>query len=273
MNYDPFGIKNIKSLLNDHGLYLSKNRGQNYLINRQSAEKIVNILPDLQDNDAYFEVGTGLGALTVLLIEKGKTLSLEIDQGVYKLVSERLTHPNLTLIHGDFLKWDEYPVNTKDSKEKKYYFISNLPYSISGEAIKAFIENDIFHTGVLMLQKEFADRMESPASSPNYGPLSVITQNFLHIEKLFSVGRGNFFPEPKVDSLVIKITKKESPFKQKDFALFIKTCFHAKRKTLANNLASSPWADSIITKDPICSQRPDAISPTEWARLYEEIAK
>ncbi|MGL5955590.1 MAG: 16S rRNA (adenine(1518)-N(6)/adenine(1519)-N(6))-dimethyltransferase RsmA [Brevinema sp.] len=259
MTYDPFGIKNIKHLLQQNGLYLSKNRGQNYLINRQTAEKIISHLPPLKKNQEYFEVGTGLGALTVLLMEQGKTLSLEVDQGVFQLVSKQLSHPNLRLIHHDFLKWQEYPT------DKEYLFISNLPYSISGEAIKTFIEQDVFQFGILMLQKEFADRMEASIESPNYGPLSVIVQNFLDIKKLFSVGRGNFFPEPKVDSLVISIQKKENPkFSQKEFSYFIKQCFLAKRKTLANNLHTTPW----IIDSPLCQKRPDAITPTEWAKLF-----
>lgn len=267
MTYDPFGIQNIKSLLNDNGLYLSKNRGQNYLINRSSAEKIVNILNPLKENQVYFEVGTGLGALTVILAERGHTLSMEIDKGVFELVNKKFLHPNLTHIHADFLEWNEY------SQNLEYIFISNLPYSISGEAIKNFIENPLFKTGILMLQKEFADRMESSEKSANYGPLSVIVQNFLTIEKLFSVGKGNFFPEPKVDSLVIKITKKETNLDQKSFSHFIKTCFHAKRKTLSNNLANSPWADHPITKDPICKLRPDALSPEQWHQLFMQICK
>lgn len=262
MNYDPFGIHNIKSLLTSNHLYLSKNRGQNYLVNRQSAEKIINSLPALQKDQLYFEVGTGLGALTVLLAEKGKTISLEIDKGIYTLVNEKFQHPNLSLIHGDFLNWNNYP------SDQEYIFISNLPYSISGEAIKTFIENPHFTFGILMLQKEFAERMEAAEKTNNYGPLSVICQNFLIINKLFSVGKGNFFPEPKIDSLVISIEKKKTDLKQKEFSSFIKTCFHAKRKTLANNLIKSSWANSHIIQDPICKLRPDAISPKKWLDLF-----
>lgn len=263
MSYDPFGISNIKSLLNNNGLYLSKNRGQNYLINKQTAEKIVSFLPTLKDNEEYFEVGTGLGALTTILAEKGTTLSLEIDQGVFKLVQQQFQHNNLTLLHQDFLKYQFSP-------NKNYLFISNLPYSISGEAIKSFIENPSFNFGILMLQKEFADRMEASIDSSNYGPLSVIVQNFLTIKKLFSVGKGNFFPEPKVDSLVISIEKKTStlPISQQKFSEFIKICFLAKRKTLANNIAKSPWKDSIISKHPLAQKRPDAITPDEWRELF-----
>ncbi len=262
MSYDPFGITNIKSLLHDNNLYLSKNRGQNYLINRQTAEKIVDCLPPLQNSQEYFEVGTGLGALTTILADRGKTLSLEIDQGVYNLVSNSFSHPNLTLVHGDFLKWTDYP------KDKQYIFISNLPYSISGEAIKHFIEQDTFEFGVLMLQKEFADRMEASIASSNYGPLSVIVQNFLTIKKLFSVGKGNFFPEPKVDSLVISIQKikNQEDFSQKEFSEFIKTCFLAKRKTLANNVSKTPY--SILATHQLSKKRPDAITPQEWKELY-----
>ncbi|MGL5721374.1 MAG: ribosomal RNA small subunit methyltransferase A, partial [Brevinema sp.] len=174
--YDPFGSSKIRGLLAEGNLHLSKQRGQNYLVNRASAEKIVSVLPSLTENQAYFEVGSGLGALTVLLAEKGKVLSLEIDKGVIHVLSSHFSHPNATLIHADFLKYDF-------SNHQNLLFISNLPYSISGEALKIFIEENCFQSGVVMLQKEFADRLLADTSSDAYGPLSVIAQNFLTIQK------------------------------------------------------------------------------------------
>ncbi|MGL4367695.1 MAG: 16S rRNA (adenine(1518)-N(6)/adenine(1519)-N(6))-dimethyltransferase RsmA [Brevinemataceae bacterium] len=262
MNYDPFGIQNIKHILSNNNLYLSKSRGQNYLINQQTAKKITDVLPDLKENQMYFEVGTGLGALTVLLVERGTTISLEIDKGIYQTVQQNFNHENLIHKHEDFLSWNEENVNTE------YIFISNLPYSISGEAVKKFIECRQFQMGIVMLQKEFVDRMLASAGTSNYGPLSVISQTFLSIENQFSVGKGNFFPEPSIDSIVIKLYKKNININQKEFSFFIKQCFHAKRKTLSNNLAQSPWAESSITKDSICKLRPDAITPEKWMELF-----
>lgn len=260
-NYDPFGIQNIKTLLASKNLFLSKNRGQNYLINRHIAEKIIRQLPSLEENQTYFEVGTGLGALTVILAELGKTISLEIDKGIYHLVQENFCHPNLKHLHEDFL---HYNLENNDS----YIFVSNLPYCISGEVLKIFIENKCFNTGVLMLQKEFVNRMDAKPGTSEYGPLSVIAQTFLEIKPLFIVGRGNFFPEPKIDSLVVSIKKKNIALNQKEFHEFIKICFHAKRKTLENNLSRSIWKDSISLYNKYLKLRPDAISPEEWLHLF-----
>lgn len=259
--YDPFGASKIKNLLAASGLRLSKDRGQNYLVNRQAAEKIVSTLPPLQPGQAYFEVGSGLGALTVLLAEMGSTYSLEIDRGVCSLLAQEFSHPSLQLIHADFLTYPFPP-------DASYLFISNLPYSISGEALKVFIEQPCFTSGVVMLQKEFAERLLAPAKSPSYGPLSVIAQTFLHIEKLFFIGAGNFFPTPKVDSLVVRLSKKQSPFPQKEFGRFVKTLFLAKRKTLANNISRSPWASSPLAQSPLLGLRPDAVPPEDWQHLF-----
>ena len=259
ITYDPFGSSKIRGLLAEGNLHLSKQRGQNYLVNRASAEKIVALLPSLDEGQTYFEVGSGLGALTVLLAERGKVVSLEIDKGVIHVLSTHFVHENVTLVHADFLKYDF-------SHHQNLVFISNLPYSISGEALKVFIEEPCFQLGVVMLQKEFADRLLASPSSDAYGPLSVIAQNFLSIEKLFSVGKGNFFPVPKVDSLVVRLQKIDNGLPQKEFGRFVKTLFAAKRKTLANNALQSPWQE--IATCAYAKERPDMLSPAIWRELY-----
>ncbi|MGL5254843.1 MAG: 16S rRNA (adenine(1518)-N(6)/adenine(1519)-N(6))-dimethyltransferase RsmA [Brevinema sp.] len=257
--YDPFGASKIRNLLSKENLHLSKQRGQNYLVNRASAEKIVEALPPLKEDQTYFEVGSGLGALTVLLAEKGKVISIEIDRGVIHVLSSHFTHENATLVHADFLKYDF-------SNHQNLLFISNLPYSISGEALKVFIEENCFQTGVVMLQKEFADRLLASPGSDAYGPLSVIAQNFLTIRKLFFVGKGNFFPVPKVDSLVVLLEKIDNGLPQKEFGRFVKTLFAAKRKTLANNALQSPWQE--IATCSYAKDRPDMLSPEVWRELF-----
>jgi len=200
MEYSPFSQRFIKGILNSEGLWLSKSRGQNYLIDRSIAEKIVKNIPK---DKPIFEVGTGLGALTSLAMQTNKIYSLEIDAGIYKLLLSMINHPNLNLIHADFLKY-----NLDSLPESELFFLSNLPYSISGEVIRVFTENPKFREGVVMVQAEFADKMLAETGDKSYGVFSVLCRTFLEIKRVFNVPRGAFFPVPGVDSVVIVISKK-----------------------------------------------------------------
>ncbi len=183
-NYTPFSPVFIRNTLKNAGLWLSKNRGQNYLIDKSIAEKIVSLIPE---NIPVFEVGTGFGALSILLSDKHPLQTVEIDRGIVALLHELLPNLGDNLIHDDFLKM---PLDLID---KNTWLVSNLPYSISGEAMRRFIDTNNFEKGVLMLQKEFVERMNAPVGSKSYGLLSVISQLFLDINIEFKVPKSAFF--------------------------------------------------------------------------------
>lgn len=265
--FSPFGKRNIRAILRSQNLHLSKHRGQNYLFDKVTAQKIISLLPIPKVHEIYLEVGTGLGALTTLLVDIGPTISFEIDKGIYTFIDSVLKHDNLTLQHQNFLTWHPDPV-----PPKPYLFIANLPYSISGEAIKKFVEEKHFDTGIITLQKEFVDRMIANPKSHNYGPLSVISQTFLEIKKHYILKKNLFFPEPSIDSYVIEIKKKNQQINQKEFSYFVKCCFLSKRKTLQNNIIRTPWAKDITyISGKMLEKRPDALSPAEWMLLFQNL--
>ncbi len=262
-NYNPLSIKELREILSKKKIFLSKTRGQNFLIDQNIVEKIIKEVPE---NIAIFEVGPGAGALTKFILEKNhKVYAVEIDKKVYELLKEKLIFKNFYLFHSDFLKF-----NTTQIPESELFFLSNLPYSISGEAIKKFIEETRFKEGIIMLQKEFVDRMLAKPKSKNFGLISILSHFYLELNTLFEVKRNCFFPVPEVDSTVIRVKKKECKYDQTIFANFIKLSFSERRKTLYNNLKKLNFTEDELTKLSINPRsRPEEIDFREWTILFE----
>lgn len=266
VNYMPFNATYIKSLLKSNSLWLSKKRGQNYLIDKNIAKKIVNLIPS---DTIVFEVGTGLGALTLMIADARKIYSLEIDKGIYEIVAKHIDSPNIILIHEDFLKY-----NLDEIQETEMFFVSNLPYSISGEAIKRFIDCKKFNEGVVMVQSEFADRAIANHGSRDFGVFSILSQTYLDIEKSFIVNHSCFFPAPSVDSTVIVLKKKTCDIPQDDFKRFLSFGFASKRKTVLNNLKRCGFTKKILEENAIIpTSRPEQISVENWQLLYRVYKK
>ncbi len=262
-SFDPFSLNSLKKTIQENGIFLSRSRGQNFLIDRNIATKIVENVPL---NSNVFEVGCGAGALSKLILERGQKLyGIEIDKKVYQFLKKFFNFENFIIFHKDFLKFDLSVI-----KEKELFFLSNLPYSISGEAIKKFIEEEKLKNGIIMVQKEFADRMLAEPNNEGYGLLSIISYFYLKIEKLFYVSKNCFFPVPEVDSIVISISKKKCNFPQIVFAEFIKRAFSQRRKTILNNLKSLNFSETELLNlsiDP--NSRPESLEPKNWATLFE----
>jgi 16S rRNA (adenine1518-N6/adenine1519-N6)-dimethyltransferase len=260
MDYNPYSSVFISRILQENNLWLSRNKGQNYLIDRNIAQMIIDAVPP---DIPVLEVGSGLGSLTLLLSTR-RTYSIEIDRGIYKLLSSILSSPGLTLILDDFLKYDLSRIN-----EKELYFVSNLPYSISGEAIRRFIEENIFREGIVMVQREFLDRMTAKPGGGDYGVLAVLSQTFLSAEELFPVSRNCFFPAPTVDSVVVRLRKKEKAVDQNELKVFLQKAFQSRRKTIRNNLKSFPIESAKLEElgiDP--RSRPEEIPVEKWMELF-----
>ncbi len=265
MEYNPYSPVFIKNILSREKLHLSKDRGQNYLIDRNSAEKIAEAAClSGNGNMPFFEVGSGLGSLTILLAGTRKTYSLEIDNGISRLFGRLYQNNNLILLNNDFLKYDFSGI-----PEKELFFVSNLPYSISGEAIRKFIDSDRLQAGIVMLQKEFADRMIAEPGKEGYGVFSILSQYYLEIYILFEIGRNNFFPAPSIDSSVIKIIKRRKPIPQKELNSFLRKAFQSRRKTIINNLKNLGFDSGKLNEigvDP--GLRPEEIAREKWIDLF-----
>lgn len=227
-----------------------KRLGQHFLTSNAIAKSIVSEAK-ITKNDTVFELGTGLGILTPLLCENAKkVISVDTDRELYQKAKSRFSNiNNLSIEFGDgFKKQDAFSI-----------FVSNLPYSKSKEAIEWLARTNFSH-GVIMVQKEFAEKLL--AKSTKRRSVSIIANYAFEIEKFLDVGKKNFSPPPKVDSVVLKITKKKSL--EKDLIDVINKMFSYRRKTIQNIFKQ-------FGKETIIEKRLDDLSGDQIIDLAKEI--
>ena len=230
-----------------------KRLGQHFLNSSPLAELIVTEA-QITKKDTVFEIGTGLGILTPLLCKNAKNvISVDSDEQLYhKAKSQFGNIENLTLRHGDGFK----------SNASFTIFVSNLPYSKSRDAIEWLAQQNFSH-GVIMVQKEFADKLllKSPKDRRS---VNIIANHTLEIQKLSDVNKNNFNPPPKVDSVILKIVKKQTI--DKKLVQAINKIFSYRRKTIQNIFKQ-------FDKETIIDKRLDDLSNEEIVNIAKELVK
>jgi len=197
--------------------------GQHFLQSQTIAKSIVESA-QITKNDIVLEIGTGRGILTPLLCDKARhVVSVESDLQLYLEACEQLSNlPNLELIHGDgFRTGADFSI-----------FVSNLPYSQSRKAVE-WLAQKKFVRAIIMVQKEFSDKLFSE-SSHEMRSVSVVANHAFDMETLLSVGRANFSPPPRVDSVVLLLKHKN--ILSKELIKTVNHLFSYRRKTLGNIL-------------------------------------
>ncbi|MFB5609575.1 MAG: ribosomal RNA small subunit methyltransferase A [Nitrosarchaeum sp.] len=230
-----------------------KRLGQHFLTSNTIANSIVSEA-EISKNDVVFELGTGLGILTPLLCEKAKkVISIDADRQLYEKAKLRFSNiHNLSIEFGDGFK----------NQHIFSIFVSNLPYSKSKDAIEWLAITPFSH-GVIMVQKEFAEKLLAK-STKNRRSVSIIANYVFNIDKFLDVGKKNFSPPPNVDSVVLRITKKNSI--NKDLIHTINKMFSYRRKTIQNIFKQ-------FGKETIIEKRLDDLSGDEIIGLAKEILK
>lgn len=219
----------------------TKRFGQHFLHDKIYVQRMI-AAADIQSTDCFVEIGPGGGALTTHLLPiVNQLIAIEIDPVLCSGLEEKFGHwgDRFCLYHADALQVDfsqlDYPINSR------IRLIGNLPYNISTPLLFHWLNyRYIIYDFHVMLQKEVADRLVAIPGSKAYGRLSVMVQYYCHIERLFGVSSGAFFPPPKVESAVVRITPwKKLPFQandEKQFAKIVKSAFSQRRKTITNSL-------------------------------------
>ena len=191
-----------------------KSLGQNFLIDQNIIDKIVNIL-ELKDRN-ILEIGPGTGNLTEGILKKNpkKVLVVEKDDNLTSLLKKKFRN-KIEVINKDILKIDENLLS-----DQTLTVFGNLPYNISTEILCKWIlnlkEKIWFDCLILMFQKEVADRIISDFDTKNYGRLTILANWRLHIKKIFDISPTSFQPRPKIDSTVLFFKPKKEFFKLKD---------------------------------------------------------
>ncbi|MDR2829028.1 MAG: 16S rRNA (adenine(1518)-N(6)/adenine(1519)-N(6))-dimethyltransferase RsmA [Mycoplasmataceae bacterium] len=219
----------VNKFLQDNNFNPSKKMGQNFLINKQVCQDIVDAI-DFTNVDLVIEIGPGLGAITDYLVPKAKHfIAIEIDKRLQEHIKNR--YPNIEVINEDVLRID-FDELTKNYKNP--IIVSNLPYSISSLVVVKFIKSNINHM-YCMLQKEMVDRIIAKPSTHEYNGFTVLLNTYADVKKIMNISKNNFNPIPNIDSTFISIIKNNKKY-DLEYDKFIKVCFGSKRQTLANNL-------------------------------------
>jgi 16S rRNA (adenine1518-N6/adenine1519-N6)-dimethyltransferase len=228
-------VQTLKTLLKKYQIRPSKKFGQNFLIDRGVLQKIISAA-ELGSEDTILEIGPGLGVLTQELAKKAKrVIAVEKDQKLIPVLTEVLKNfSNIEIIRGDILKIFNSQFSISD-----YKIVANLPYYIATPVIRKFLESSLQpKLMVLMTQKEVAQRIT--ARPPKMNLLAVSVQFYAEPEIVSFISKKSFWPQPKVDSAVLKITPKPRMVGEKEKTLFfkiVKAGFSQPRKQIANNLS------------------------------------
>ena len=269
----------IKRIFKKEDLKILKSLGQNFLIDEKVLQRIVEV-SDLKKEDVVFEIGPGFGTLTEELSEKcGKVIAIEKDKKLAELLKSRIK--NIEIINDDILKIKLKEFIKKYSFNEKYKLVSNIPYYITSPIIKMFLESDIQPESItLLMQKEVAERICAKPGKLSVLALSV--QIYGEPEIAGYVDRSSFYPEPKVDSAILKIKNirdvalNENAINHvstKELFKIIKIGFSSKRKKLINNLSAGlhiekEQSEEILSKAEInLNARAQELSLEKWRKI------
>ncbi len=233
-------------ILSGYGIRLKKSLGQNFLVDTNSAKKIVKYA-GVDSRDVILEIGSGIGSLTEILINKAKrVVCIEIDNlliKAFKDIFDEVSKEKIQLIQVDALKLDYAYIAGKYRITK---VVSNLPYSIAAPLLmKILMEAEGIRKLFVTMQKDIAERLLASAGDKNYSSYTVKANFLADFNFCFRISRNCFLPRPFVDSVVIKVDRKDNRFlidqgfEIDDFFDFINGCFLHRRKKLVNSLSQS----------------------------------
>ncbi|MFM2268246.1 MAG: hypothetical protein RL757_1687 [Bacteroidota bacterium] len=254
-----------------------KSFGQHFLTRTDIAERIADSLLQLNENPRLLEVGPGQGFLTQFLLPKAaKLVAVEADRDMVAALKTNFTdfqNGKARLVLEDFMK---LKLDTLFDGES-FCLIGNFPYNISSQILIRTVENrSVIPELVGMFQKEVAERVCAPHGSKTYGVLTLLCQAFYDTEYLFTVDKSAFNPPPKVQSAVIRLTRKENTSLGCDEKLFkqlVKGTFNQRRKMLRNTVKPFLPAEKLyLLEDKFFTLRPEQLSLADFVKLTNQIS-
>ncbi len=259
-----------------------KRFGQHFLSRAETAERIV-LCAELQPDDPAVEIGPGLGALTGFILERAESVHLvEIDNVLADYLEARIQASGYRVrVHRrDVMRFDFASLSRAEGRP--LVVLGNLPYNISSPLVFHLLESRKWIArGVFMVQKEVGTRLASGPGVRDYGVLSVLLGIYARVTPLFDVGPGQFYPPPKVDSMVLRIDfDNDSAPEVPSFASVrrvVNAAFQQRRKTLRNSLGalmgkhSETLEKAFETSGVDPNRRPETLSPAEFLLLAQTL--
>ncbi|MBR3706722.1 MAG: 16S rRNA (adenine(1518)-N(6)/adenine(1519)-N(6))-dimethyltransferase RsmA [Firmicutes bacterium] len=281
--YAPSTVKSIKD---SHDFKFSKSLGQNFLVDKNIVDHIVDgagIGPD----DLAIEIGPGMGVITSEAAQRAaKVVAVEIDKTLIPILKETLAeHDNVDVINQDILKTDVNEIIEtygEGRTAKNIKIIGNLPYYITTPIIMKILEDGVPASSItIMMQREVAERINAKPGTKDYGALSVAVQYYCDTQIVANVPKEAFMPQPKVGSTVLRLDIREDrlvELKDKDvFFQVVKAGFGQRRKTLSNSLMGVSGITKEIVKDALEAagiepgRRAETLDLYEFAKLSNEV--
>jgi len=271
-----------KELLSEWSLRPKHHFGQNFLSNPDLVEKIAKQVVQGQGG-TVIEIGAGLGALTcALLIQATRVIGIERDRELIPVLrhvfSEAIDSGKLVLVEED-AKTTDY-CHLFEAAPEPHVLTGNLPYQLTGPLLRRAVElSEVIQRAVFMVQLEVADRLCAQPSHPEYGALTVFVQACYSVRRVFTVGRGAFYPQPRVDSAIVELIplrpriSDETPL----FRGLVQRAFQQRRKMLRNAWKGMPEVSGIdlanaATRAGInLDSRGETLSVLEFSRMAAEL--
>lgn len=274
--------ENPRAVLARHGLDAKKSWGQNFLIDRTVHERIARAAAPGGD-DVIVEIGAGLGTLTTALLGAPVTprriVAVERDPDMLAVLRAELAGETRIEIHAaDAVHFDF--AGAARAAGRPVIVVGNLPYQITTALLFAIVEaGNAVSRAIVMVQREFAERVVAAPGNKIYGRLSVMVQQRAEARLLFNVHAGAFFPRPRVTSAVMSIVRRpEALSVVRDEALFarvVREAFSTRRKMLRRSLADAFGEERVMAAFQQAgiagTRRPEELSIAEFARLTDAL--
>lgn len=243
--YSPKVVKEITDL---YSFRFSKSLGQNFLVDKNFVDKIVDAADVSGKN--VIEIGPGIGTITYEMAKVAKkVVAIEIDDSLIPIIEENMEEfDNFDLIHEDILKADLEKIVAEEFAGESFKVVSNLPYYITTPIIEKLVTSNLPCTDMtIMVQKEVADRMLATEKDKEYSSLSVFVKYYSDAKKVTNVPKSVFMPQPKIDSTVLKLKLRKYTDDVDEAKLFslIHAGFNKRRKTILNSLSDAVEKDKL----------------------------
>lgn len=258
----------VRRLLAEHRLRVSKGLGQNFLCSRPALEAVV--AAAAAEEADVLEIGPGLGTLTRELAARARSVvAVEVATRLEPVLRRTLAEfANVRIVIHDFLR-----VPAAELGPGPFVVAANLPYTITTPAIFRFLDNEIAWTRlVFMVQAELAERMASSPGSKTYGALSIAAQALARVEIVRRVSSSCFWPRPKVESAVVRLTPRGTE-RPEILRRLLAIAFSSRRKLLKNALEKYPGGREAISALGLApDKRPEQVAVEEWLALARHLS-
>lgn len=234
-------VDEVYKTLKQKNLYAKKQYGQNFLMDKNVLNKIIDI-SNITKDDIVIEIGPGMGCLTEYLCLNAKeVICYEVDKDMVSILNDTIIklYNNVSIINEDFLKVDLSIYNTEE-KCLNVKVVANLPYYITTPIIFKLLSETKINQFTFMVQKEVGERLTGKPNTKDYNALSVVMQLKTNSKIAYKVSPNSFYPVPKVDSVLLSVKTIKNDYEGNLEAIFIKfvqNIFEQRRKTIINNIS------------------------------------